>query len=33
MYPKKSQQIQKINNLIKKWLKTNIPQSAELGYP
>jgi len=34
MYPgKKSQQIQKNNYLRKKWLKTNIPQSAELSYP
>jgi hypothetical protein len=34
MYPgKQSQKIQKNNNLRKKWLKTNIPQSVELDYP
>jgi hypothetical protein len=30
---KKSQQIQKINNLRKKFIKNNTPQSAELSYP
>jgi len=34
IYPeKKIHQIQGNNKLRKKWLKTNIPQSAELGYP
>ena len=34
MSPKKKiHQIQVNNNLGKKWLKTNIPQSVELNYP
>jgi len=32
-FEKKIHQIQENNNLRKKWLKTNIPQSAELSYP
>jgi hypothetical protein len=35
MYPEKKKRSanSKNNNLRKKWLKTNIPQSTELGYP